>query len=90
MKENNCRDFENIRFGQKDLPRLNSLNLETNELESFMGIRDNFHSFVTLEKLNINHNHIKTVGMIFGFENLNSLSIDFNELATVDSIQALA
>jgi len=86
LKENNCTDFENIRFNQKDLPLLNSLNIETNKLKNFVGIVNGFSKFDTLEKLNINHNQIQTVGKFKGFVNLKSLSIDFNELATVESI----
>jgi len=63
LKENKCIDFENIRFDYKDLPSLQTLNIESNKLKDFKGILENFASF-DLRKLNINHNEIEEVGKI--------------------------
>ena len=86
LKENKCTDFENIRFGPKDLPNLNFLNIETNGLTDFSPISKHFQEFASLEKLNINYNQIKLIGEFSGFTGLKSLSIDKNAISEIKAV----
>ena len=76
---NKFSDFENLSFEGSDFKNLKFLNLEGNNLNTFDGVRK-FSTAPNIEKLTLSQNKLKELGKFSGFEQLNNIAIEDNEI----------